>query len=73
MPSLGGGAEKTVAVFDVGPDVCRALLSLYGKPKKQMDAKPSLTGETPAAVPPAPTPPAPSNRVSARHSARAMA
>jgi DNA-binding transcriptional MerR regulator len=52
----GGGAEKSVAVFDVGPNVCRALLSLYGQPKKQMDAKPSLPGETPAAVPPAPPP-----------------
>jgi hypothetical protein len=55
-----GGAEKTMAVFDVGPDVCRALQRLYGQPKKQMDVKPSLLGETPAAVPPAPTPPAPS-------------
>jgi DNA-binding transcriptional MerR regulator len=56
----GGGAEKRMAVFDVGPDVCRALQRLYGQPKKQMDAKPSLPGETPAAVPPAPAPPAPS-------------
>jgi len=56
----GGGAEKRMAVFDVGPDVCRALQRLYGQPKKQMEAKPSLPGESPAAVSPAPPPPAPS-------------
>ena len=51
--------ERRVAVFDVGPDVSRALQSLDGKQKRPADPQPPLPDASAAWVPPDSPPPSP--------------